>query len=74
MDLPVPPNVHAMVVIFTTVIALLLFTRKKIPLETSSFIILIGLAVGFEIFPFRSEGKALNAVDFFHGFGHDLKG
>ena len=71
MDLPVPPNVHAMVVIFTTVIALFLFTRKKIPLETSSFIILIGLAVGFEIFPFRSEGKALSAVDFFHGFGHE---
>jgi di/tricarboxylate transporter len=71
MDLPALPNVHALVVIFVTVLALFLFTRKKIPLESSSFIILIGLAVGFELFPLQSEGKALRAVDFFHGFGHE---
>ncbi len=71
MDLPAPPNVHAVAVILVTVLALFLFTRKKIPLESSSFMVLIGLAVGFELFPFQSEGKALHAVDFFHGFGHE---
>ena len=71
MDLPAPPNVHAMAVIFVTVLAFFLFTRKKIPLESSSFMILIGLAVGFELFPFRADGQVLRAVDFFHGFGHE---
>ena len=71
MSLPPPPNVHALAVLLLTVLALVLFTREKIPLESSSFLVLISLTVGFEIFPFQSEGRVLHAVDFFHGFGHE---
>ena len=71
MNLPPPPNDHALAVLFLTVFALFLFTREKIPLETSSFMILIALAVGFELFPFHADGSTLHAVDFFHGFGHE---
>jgi di/tricarboxylate transporter len=53
------------------VVALILFTREKIPLESSSFLVLIGLAVGFELFPFQVDGSVLHAVDFFQGFGHE---
>jgi di/tricarboxylate transporter len=56
---------------FLTVLALILFTREKIPLESTSFMVLIGLTVGFELFPFQVDGSVLHAVDFFHGFGHE---
>ncbi|MBU1713266.1 MAG: SLC13 family permease [Proteobacteria bacterium] len=71
MSLPPPPNFHAMSVMFLTVIALILFTREKIPLESSSLMVLMSLAVGFELFPFKLDGHFLRAVDFFHGFGHE---
>ncbi|MGD9320020.1 MAG: SLC13 family permease [Desulfobacteraceae bacterium] len=71
MNLPPPPNVHTLAVMFLTVLALILFTREKIPLESTSFMVLIGLTVGFELFPFQVDGSVLHAVDFFHGFGHE---
>ncbi len=71
MTIPSPPNVHAIAVLILTVLALILFTRERIPLETSSLLVLIGLAVGFELFPFSMSGGTLHAVDFFHGFGHE---
>lgn len=71
MSLPPLPNSHALAVMLLTAVALFLFTRDKIPLESSSFMILVGLAVGFEFFPFQSGGHELHAVDFFHGFGHE---
>jgi len=71
MGLPSPPNAHAVAVLFLTVFALILFTREKIPLESSSFLVLIALAVGFELFPFQVDGRVLHAVDFFQGFGHE---
>lgn len=54
-----------------TVLALVLFTRDKIPLETSSMVVLALLAVGFELFPYEAHGRSLHAVEFFHGFGHE---
>ncbi len=54
-----------------TVVALVLFTREKIPLETSSMTVLALLAVGFELFPYSANGRSLHAMDFFHGFGHE---
>jgi di/tricarboxylate transporter len=71
MSFPSPPNVHALAVLLLTVFALILFTREKIPLESSSFLVLICLAVGFELFPFQVDGNVLHAVDFFQGFGHE---
>jgi len=66
-----PPNVHALAVLFLTVLALVLFTREKIPLESSSFFILLCLSVGFELFPFHTDSGVIHAVDFFSGFGHE---
>lgn len=71
MNFPPTPNAHALAVLFLTAFALFLFTREKIPLETSSFMILISLTVGFELFPFQANGSIIRAVDFFHGFGHE---
>ncbi|MFH1640156.1 MAG: SLC13 family permease, partial [Chloroflexota bacterium] len=71
MSLPSPPNVHALAVLLLTVFALILFTREKIPLESSSFLVLTCLAVGFELFPLQVDGSVLHAVDFFQGFGHE---
>ena len=71
MNFPPPPNIHAVAVLFLSVLALILFTREKIQLESSSFLVLILLAVGFELFPFKVNGSVLHAVDFFHGFGHE---
>ena len=71
MSLPPPPNAHALAVLCLTVIALILFTREKIPLESSSLLVLTALAAGFELFPFRAGGSTLHAVDFFQGFGHE---
>ena len=70
-SLPIPPNSHAMAVLVLAVFAMLLFTRKNLPLETASFIILISLAVGFEVFPFQVDGQILHPDFFFHGFGHE---
>ena len=54
-----------------TVVALVLFTRDNIPLETSSMVVLALLAVGFELFPYEAHGRSLHAMEFFHGFGHE---
>jgi di/tricarboxylate transporter len=71
MNIPPLPNQHALAVLLMTVLALLLFSREKIPLESSSLFVLAALVTGFEIFPFRSESGWLEATEFFHGFGHE---
>lgn len=71
MILPAPPNIHALAVLLLTGVALVLFTRDRIPLETSSLLVLMVLAVGFEVFPFHGTHGELHAVDFFQGFGHE---
>ncbi len=67
MSVPPLPNFHAVAVLVLTVIALVLFSREKISLESSSLTILMALAVGFEIIPFHdaTSGVALHATDFF---------
>ena len=42
---------HAVAVMLLTVVALFLFSRDRIPIETTSLLILVALVVGFEIFP-----------------------
>lgn len=71
MSLPLPPNPHAAAVLGLTVVALILFSREKIQLESSSLLILLLLAVGFEVFPYQVGGTTLHAVDFFSGFGNE---
>jgi di/tricarboxylate transporter len=71
MTLPPLPDAHALAVLGLVVVALFLFTRERIPLETSSLAVLVLLAVGFQLFPYQHDGVPVQAVDFFHGFGHE---
>ena len=69
---PITPDVHGIAVLVLTVVALYLFTRDNIPLESSSLTILILLTAGFHLFPYeRSDGSTLGPVDFFAGFGNE---
>ena len=64
------PNMHALAVMIMIVVALALFTRENIPMETTSLVVLVVLAIGFQIFPFESDGQVLAPSDFFAGFGN----
>lgn len=64
------PNAHALAVMLLIVVALVMFSRESIPLETTSLIVLVALSVGFTIFPYESAGKSIQVSDFLLGFGH----
>ena len=64
------PNPHALGVMIIIGIALFLFTREKIPLETTSLVVLVAITVGFQLFPYEQGGKVIKPSDFFLGFGH----
>ena len=66
------PDAHGIAVLVLTILALFLFTRDRIPLESSSLAILILLVVGFELVPYYKDGvRALEPADFFLGFGNE---
>ena len=71
MVFPDIPNVHALASLLLTALALFLFTREKIPLESSSLFVLVVLVVGFELFPFSGAHGEVHTADFLHGFGHE---
>ena len=72
MAFPDLPDAHGLAVLILIVVALFLFTRESIALETSSLAVLVLLVAGFELFPYTAaDGSALQAVDFFSGFGHE---
>lgn len=64
-------DTHALAVVLLTILALFLFTRPNLPLETSSLFVLAVLAAGFEIFPYEGKEGVIHAQDFFSGFGHE---
>jgi len=69
---PITPDAHGIAVLILTVVALYLFTRDQIPLESSSLAVLIILVVGFALFPYQNTaGVTLSPVDFFAGFGNE---
>ncbi len=69
---PITIDAHGIAVLILTVVALFLFTRDRIPLESSSLAILIVLVAGFQLFPYLRDGERLLApVDFFAGFGNE---
>jgi di/tricarboxylate transporter len=69
--MPPLPDQHALAVLVLTVVALFLFTRERIPLETSCLVVLVLLTIGFEWFPYNDGTQTLHTVDFFSGFGHE---
>jgi di/tricarboxylate transporter len=63
---------HAIWALSLTVVALVLFTRERIPLETSSLTVIVLLAVSFQLYPYQnSAGETLSPVIFFAGFAHE---
>ena len=63
---------HAIWSLSLTVFALILFSRDRIPLETSSLLIIVLLAISFTLFPFTNDSDVvLNPVSFYSGFGHE---
>ncbi|CAM4173689.1 SLC13 family permease [Shewanella livingstonensis] len=72
MTLPPLPDVHALAVLLLVLLALFLFTRESIAIETSSLFILTMLSIGFTVFPYvNAQGQQLEALQFFSGFGHE---
>jgi di/tricarboxylate transporter len=71
VSLPPLPDPHAVAVLCLTVFALFLFSRDRIPLETSSLLVIAVLTVGFQMFPYQRGGLVLQPVSFFRGFGHE---
>ncbi|MEM7357978.1 MAG: SLC13 family permease [Pseudomonadota bacterium] len=63
---------HAIGALALTVLALILFTRERIPLETSSLFVIVTLAISFTVWPYTSDaGRELDPISFFSGFGHE---
>jgi di/tricarboxylate transporter len=55
-----------------TAVALYLFARDRLPIETSSLVVIALLAILFTIFPYAPAAKeALDPVRFFAGFGNE---
>ncbi|NND64848.1 MAG: SLC13 family permease [Gammaproteobacteria bacterium] len=69
---PALPDAHGIFALSLTIVALILFSRDRIPIETSCLFILIALTFVFTIWPYTSTDEVvLNAQDFFLGFGHE---
>jgi di/tricarboxylate transporter len=63
------PDIHAIAVMILTGVALYLFARDTLPIETSSLLIIAILAIGFTVFPYH--GGELDPIQFFAGFGNE---
>lgn len=65
------PNAHAIASLILTLLALFLFSRERIPLETSSLLVVVILTIGFTMYPYEdADGEVLSPTSFFSGFGH----
>ena len=69
-DLLANPDFHAYAVMLLVVLALILFASERVPLATSSLLILVMLALLFEVFPYLGNDGFIQATDLFMGFGH----
>ncbi|HUG99629.1 MAG TPA: SLC13 family permease [Gammaproteobacteria bacterium] len=69
--MPPSPDSHGIAIMLLAVAALFLFSRDRIPLETSALVVLGVLIVGFEVFPYVSpSGQTLTTSGFLAGFGN----
>jgi di/tricarboxylate transporter len=67
----ITPDAHGVAVLLLTAVALALFTRDRIPIETSSLGVLTVLVLGFHLFPYENATTSLGPADFFAGFGNE---
>jgi di/tricarboxylate transporter len=68
---PTFPDAHALVVMALTLGALYLFSRERVPVETSSMLVVAMLALLFALFPYTADGRQLMPTDFFLGFANE---
>jgi di/tricarboxylate transporter len=69
--MPPPPDPHGIAIMLLAVVALILFSRDRIPMETSALVVLGVLVTGFELFPYLApEGRLVRPADFLAGFGN----
>jgi di/tricarboxylate transporter len=66
----ISPDAHGIAVVVLIVAALFLFTRDKVPLESSSLAVIVVLALGFHLFPYESDGVPVAPAHFLVGFGN----
>ncbi|MEM9620904.1 MAG: SLC13 family permease [Pseudomonadota bacterium] len=66
-NFPDLPNLHAAVMLITTVFALYVFSKDKWLLEITSMALLMGLAVFFSLFPFTD----FEPTTLFYGLAHE---
>lgn len=69
--MPDLPDPHAIAVMLLTLGALVLFAQERVPLETSSLLVLVVLVLGFQLFPYSGPGGEVSTRDLFAGFGHE---
>ncbi|NCF16477.1 MAG: SLC13 family permease, partial [Gammaproteobacteria bacterium] len=67
----ISPDVHGIAVVILIVAALYLFTRDRLPLESSSLAVIIVLVVGFQLFPYEVNGTTFDPAQFLLGFGNE---
>ena len=65
------PDPHAIAVMALTVVALYLFSRESLPVETSSLLVVAVLAIGFSLFPYEVEDEPFDSIRFFGGFSNE---
>jgi len=69
--MPPPPDPHGIAIMLLAVVALTLFSRDRIPMETSALLLLGLLVTGFELIPYVApDGTPVRATDFLVGFGN----
>ncbi|HEX2140260.1 MAG TPA: SLC13 family permease [Woeseiaceae bacterium] len=67
---PDAPDAHAIAVMLLALVAVALFSRQRISLESSGLAVLTALVVGFELFPDPPSYGQVGPVDFLGGFGN----
>ena len=62
---------HAIAVLVLTAFAFAMFALERLPIETTSLLVLVLLSAGFQLVPYVHDGVRLSPVEFFFGFGHE---
>lgn len=65
--MPASLNVHALVVLALIAAAFWMFAQERIAQQTTGFLVLMVLTLGFYVFPYPGVAMA----DFFNNFGHE---
>jgi di/tricarboxylate transporter len=67
----ISPDAHGIAVVVLIIAALYLFSRDRLPLESSSLAVIILLIAGFQLFPYEVNGTPLDPAQFLLGFGNE---